>query len=169
VLEFGTKPAGEAIEEKRCSASAPALSPPGYSSKILREIACRKRSAAMPYEMEISKEERMARVRGHGALRLELCLETIRGIAQHPDFEPDYRVIVDLRESEYVPAADEVREITEEFRRFASSYQNKVALVASESLNFGVARMISSFVEAGGVRISAFKDMHSAQEWLEER
>lgn len=120
----------------------------------------------MPYDHRVDVGRRVIYVRGHGSVEIEATLDSIRRLPTEPGFEPDFLVLVDLRKSGWIPEVEEIRRIADEFAGLSKRFQNRIALLAEREVDFGIARMASSFVEARGIQMAAFKDRSDAERWL---
>jgi hypothetical protein len=120
----------------------------------------------MPFEHLVDSARKTAYVRGRGALGVEAAIELIRELAEDPGFRSDFLVLVDLREAGFAPSSEEVRRIVDELGSRSDKFRNRIAMVAAGELSFGVARMLTSFAEARGLRMAAFRDPEEAERWL---
>ena len=89
-------------------------------------------------------------------------------ILAHPISAPRIRLLVDRRHCQ-APTAEFVRHIAAfleaHFERFTGGH---VAMVTSDDVGFGAARMTEILVEAKGVpcTLRAFRDWEEAEQWL---
>lgn len=74
----------------------------------------------------------------------------------------------DVREMDYVPSITELRSIAFEFVRLRAAYRCGVAFVVSNDRHYGLGRLLSALVEKAGLRISVFRDVAEAEQWLKD-
>jgi len=121
----------------------------------------------MPFMYTISQEEEIAYVTAHGLINMENIKQAISDVAADPLFQPKYKVIVDLRKMEYSPSVSDIQSIASLIGEMKNSYQNKVAIVVSGTLHYGLARMAATYTELSGVpMIDAFTDFEEARQWV---
>lgn len=118
----------------------------------------------MPASHRIDREQGVVLSRLWGILTVAEIDEHRRAIRADPDFAPDLRYIVDLRQVTVLayPSA-KVRQIaaTQHFRG-----EQRRAIVASSDEQYGVARMFATFAALEGEVVEVFRDWAPAAEWL---
>ena len=77
------------------------------------------------------------------------------------------RVLVDIRELEYIPAPAEARILANLYSAFSRAHRARIAFLAPPGAEYGVARMVSIIAELGGATTGAFTDEGDALRWLE--
>jgi len=76
-------------------------------------------------------------------------------------------VLADLRETESLPATEDVRTAAFEFRRLdLGTRWGACAIVAPQDAAFGVARMFTMLADRAFAISSVFRDLDSATLWL---
>ncbi len=106
---------------------------------------------------------------GRGAIDLSTAIPTGLALAKEPAFQPNFKILVDLREMNVNnpgPTTRELRTLAQEFKQLSALYQNKVAVVVSGTFAFGLARMTSTLAEFAGFHFSAFNNMAYAIDWI---
>jgi hypothetical protein len=108
---------------------------------------------------------RLLRARGWGILSMPDIEEFYSRLQADPAFDPSYRSLGDLRE---------VTEIAVDSTDLAASASLPVfepgtrrALVASRDAVYGMLRAFASFNERMGQTMRIFRDMESAEAWLD--
>jgi len=75
----------------------------------------------MPFSYRISEEEGVAYVTASGSVDVRSSVETMGELSRDPIFDPDFKVVVDLREMQYRPSLGELRQSGSRcFRKCAS-------------------------------------------------
>lgn len=120
----------------------------------------------MPYTFTIDRAARLALVRGFGRMDLEESLSVPAAVAAEPEFEPEFGVVVDLRELEYVPCASDVVAVGRNLVRLRPLFRNRVAVVVPHALSLA-AELGAAIAAAGGVSLRVFEDVDAARIWVE--
>jgi hypothetical protein len=89
--------------------------------------------------------------------------------ASDPRLVPGARVLVDARNCrDDVPQA-----VLQDHARFLASLRGRLgpsyAIVTSDTLRFGLARMFEAFADLEGLDVGVFKQLEHAREWLASR
>jgi hypothetical protein len=108
----------------------------------------------------------VARVEGSGSLSERL--ELLEALAHQTLVPVLTAVIIDLRQLENLPSADDARQIAEAFGAFSARHGCRLAYVASAGAQYGVARMIEILSQQPGVAAGAFLTPEHALHWLEQ-
>lgn len=78
-------------------------------------------------------------------------------------------LLADCRGISSTISAAELRKAAQELQPFISRGLTHFALVTDSTFMYGVGRMFGAFVELTGATLAMFKDVESAQQWLDER
>ncbi|MFQ5739856.1 MAG: hypothetical protein ACE5JX_12675 [Acidobacteriota bacterium] len=122
----------------------------------------------MAFYHTISQEEGIAYVTASGPGDLQASEDGAAELAADPSFQSYYGVLVDLRLVEYLPSAEETREIAAQLGQFKDTFDGKVAVVVSGNVAFGLVRMTCIYAELMGCSMTAFRDYQAALQWLKE-
>jgi hypothetical protein len=118
----------------------------------------------MPYTYVIDTARGLMLVEATPPNSLASTRSGIDEFSRAPGLEPDFGILLDLRENDYTPSATEAQELTalylEKFRGRA------LAMVVSRMVQLGVANMISTIAELRGGAVRAFRDRQEAETWL---
>lgn len=109
---------------------------------------------------------RQLRVALNGATGLPDFLAAIAAAGAALADGPSYSVVIDLRGSRYAPSQREAQQLGDHLVGLKQSLRGPVAIIAEAPLQFGVARMIASFAEAGAMPVGAFRSDAEAAPWL---
>jgi hypothetical protein len=120
----------------------------------------------MPFSYRISEEEGVAYVTASGPVDVRSSVETMGELSRDPIFDPDFKVVVDLREMQYRPSLGELRVIAWALGHEKTSFRNKVAVVVSESVRRRRAKVYSKFGRMAGFALELFPDMDDALAWV---
>jgi hypothetical protein len=121
----------------------------------------------MPFSINIFPSEQLVRVEAHGAINLRDCVETITNVIRHPDFNPQYRILADLRATKYEPSTMELHGLISVLSGNRAMYQNKIAVVIPDSMA-QLARMVCRMAQTAGITIQPFTSTDSATQWLND-
>lgn len=122
----------------------------------------------MGFEYTISRGERLACVTALGPIDFEQSLAVGDELAADPEFEPGFKLLVDLRRMEFNPSTPEIESFARTLPRFKQVFSDRIAVATSGGVHFGLARMTCLMAEAGGFLMRAFSDYEAARAWLVE-
>jgi hypothetical protein len=77
-------------------------------------------------------------------------------------------ILADCRGVRSTISASELRNTAEALRPFIRKGLTHFALVTDSSFMYGIGRMFGAFVELTDAHLSVFRDVESAQQWLDE-
>lgn len=120
----------------------------------------------MPFQLEISPDGSLARVRGFGREDFSSSLEAMRRIGADPRLIPEIPVFMDIRELDYLATPPEVKEFASPDSMPAFYSGHSVALLVRPGTQFGVARAFASRAESAGSRMKVFVEEREALAWL---
>ncbi len=75
-------------------------------------------------------------------------------------------LLVDARESEHSPSAQDLDGVAEFASSLLGKVNERIALLVSNDMRFGLGRMLEVFGESHGVSFKVFRDRLKAVEWL---
>lgn len=120
----------------------------------------------MAYSLTRWPESRILVIRGSGAGSLEEGVAILDALAAQSLVADPVGVLFDLRMLEYVPTAEEARQIAAAYGAFGVRHRWRMAYLASAGAQYGVARMVQSLSENHGVTASVFSTLEAAIRWL---
>jgi hypothetical protein len=95
--------------------------------------------------------------------------EAILTVLGHQTLVPRLtRLLFDVRALEYVPTADEARQIAHRYGTFGARLGCRMCYVAAPGTAFGIARMVEMLSEQEGVRTAAFTSLDDGVAWLRD-
>jgi hypothetical protein len=118
----------------------------------------------MPASYEIDAQRRLVLSRGWGVLTDEDLIDHYERLRADPDLDPTYAQLIDLREVERFATAGVTIELVARLRVFAPGARR--AVIASEDVAYGMARMFASFAESQDQQIEVFRDARAAVDWV---
>ncbi len=119
----------------------------------------------MPFSYVIAARDRLARVKGEGPIDLGACISAIETLATDPDFDPDYKALVDLRTIDFEPSNTDLQGIASFLGARCKSRQERTAVVVPQRM-LGAGRIVTVLAEVAGFRMKMFTDWDAAQRWL---
>ena len=124
----------------------------------------RRRRKTMPIFYRIDKARRLVLSTSSGAFTLADALSHQEKLSADPDFDPSFSQIADLTNStQFDISPDEIRQLA---RRNIFSPQSRRALIVSNDLAFGLARMFEILREnLGESGIRVFRSLDEALNW----
>jgi hypothetical protein len=120
----------------------------------------------MSYTIRPDSQTRRVHVRVFGAGSAAEARQLITELGARIDCPPEFPVLMDIRELEYVLAPREVEDIAERHAGPFGLGTRRVAVLAKPGVLFGVARQIAMLTEFRGSTIEVFTDPDHAEQWL---
>lgn len=124
----------------------------------------------MPITYTIKKEKGVVVSKHEGVVSDKELLDTYRRLYNDPDFQLEFKKLVDLRATESLErSADALQDIAQMIKsRYAgSSARSKTAIVAPRDLSYGLARIYEVYSEDTPQETAVFRDLEKALDWLE--
>jgi hypothetical protein len=118
----------------------------------------------MPYTFTIDPDSRVAWVFGSGPMDLEESLTAPKLLFAHPDYRPDFGVVVDLRELDYEPAAGDVMVVARNLVNLRAYFAHRLAVVVRRSHSVA-AELVAAIASAGGFPVRIFASAEEARRW----
>lgn len=119
----------------------------------------------MPYTWKVDPVARLAFVRGWGPMDLEESLRAPHELLSDPDYDPEFGVLVDLRELEYEPRPEHVVAVAHNLIGIAPLLRGRIGVVVAEALATA-AEVGAAMAGAGGFPLRIFTDPDEARAWL---
>jgi len=119
----------------------------------------------MPFEYTILAPQRVVYARSTDRLSASDILTLIRRLRQDPALNPDFDSIIDMTPTQsFESTGDEIAKAASDS---AFSMTSRRAMVAPDSLGYGMARIYAAYRELRGQSaIQVFNDLRSACAWL---
>jgi hypothetical protein len=122
----------------------------------------------MPITYTIDKQRRFILRIISGAATSDEILASLAEVLKHPDYHPGMKSLTDLRAIQHYASPQEVRQIANFILgREEEVRGGKAAIVVSQDVSFGMARMLEMLTESSQLSIRVFKNLKEAYEWLE--
>lgn len=119
----------------------------------------------MPYELEVDPGARIAYLHGRGSTDPDEGYATLEQLASHPDFEPGFGLLCDLREMTFEPTAEDVIAGTENVVQFKPFLQSRIAFVSPPALEIS-SELSAALYGAQGLEARTFSDYDEALAWV---
>jgi len=120
----------------------------------------------MPFELHVSPEEFLARVRGWGQDDFASASEAIQRLGEDPRLLPGMPVLMDVRDLEYLATPPEVAAFVSRASFPGLFADHRVALVVRRGAQFGVAKSFADKSERAGAQTEVFAEPELALRWL---
>lgn len=118
----------------------------------------------MTLRYTVYREQQIIITNASGRLTLDNMKKHMQTVQKHPDIEPDFNHIFDLREAVKIDiTTGDVKQLAE-FSFF--NEQSKRAIVAPTDLFYGMSRMYEVFKNESSVNIKVFRNYEEAKEWV---
>ena len=124
----------------------------------------------MPISYRILPEKNLVMTRAHGVLREDELLAHKRTLLADPEFRPGMRELSDVRDVEKLDVSPAgIRSFVIQDEADAPKLEGyRLAIVASEDLVYGMARMYEMQAETLPPSVRVFRDLAEAEAWIEE-
>ena len=119
----------------------------------------------MPYSYEVDTDERIAYVRSWGRMDIEESLQAPVELSHHPDYRPDFGVVVDLLDVQYQPRAADVVAVARNLIQLRKLFSHRVGIVTVSHLA-RAGELVSAIAGAGGFPLRVFTDLDEAFLWV---
>ena len=123
-----------------------------------------KGGADLPATYTIDTDRKLVLSRIWGAATEDEILDHGQRLRNDPQFRPEFRQLLDMRELTEILVGSEVIRNASRNQFFSPGVRR--ALVATSDAAFGMARMYAIQSESAGQTIEVFRDMDTAQMWL---
>jgi hypothetical protein len=120
----------------------------------------------LPFELRVSPEEFLARVRGWGKDDFASASEAMRRLGDDPRILPGMPVLMDIRELEYLATPPEVASFAAPDSMPAFFAGHRVAFVVRRGTQFGVAKAFAVKSQRVGSEMEVFAEPDLALAWL---
>jgi hypothetical protein len=119
----------------------------------------------MPFAIDVSTEEQIARVTGIGDLTVQSSAEAMADLASRPEFQRHYGVLLDFSQITNAIHRSQMRNIADTLHNFKNAYRGRIAIV----INPAEVRKVSTIcmlVRVFGVQMEAYADIEPAMKYL---
>lgn len=121
----------------------------------------------MPIDCRIDEEDGIVYTTLTGEVDEDEIVKALSGIITSPSYRPGLDGLVDLRGHNATQSSAAVRRIAELMtRHHAEIGHSRAALVVSDELGFGLARMYQAFAQDSSIETRIFYELAEANDWL---
>ena len=123
----------------------------------------------LKYSYNILDENQLTFIIPSGRYSLKDIKSLITLVVSDPDYNPDYNVLLNLREVNYTPVVSKIIEISEFIVTMKQSFRAKTAIITKSELMYQMFKLSAHYTSKQGLQTNIFKDMDIAKEWLGEK
>ena len=87
-------------------------------------------------------------------------------VVSDPLYQPEYDLIVDLRDVKYTPIVSEILQISKSIVTMKEHFKGKTALIASGDLLYSMFKITAQYTSGRGVEANIFRDIEEALAWI---
>jgi hypothetical protein len=120
----------------------------------------------MAFSLSLWPNSHILVVRGTGSGSMAEAREILDAIEQQALVSEPTAVLFDIRLLEFVPSAEEARQIAVSYGAFGVRHRLRMAYLAPAGAQYGVARMVQMLSEAQGAAAAVFTSQEAAITWL---
>ena len=125
----------------------------------------------MPITYRIDTERNLVHTTASGTLTDEDVISMKASLVRNPDFRPGMNELSDIRQVEELAVTPEgIRQMVQQDEEDVDQItKHRLAIVVSQDLAFGMARMYEMLTEGHMENVSVFRELDEAVAWLESR
>lgn len=123
----------------------------------------------MSFLCSIDPEKKLACLTLPEKTNLTETLEALHQLAADERLGADFGILVDVRATSYIPTAGEARAIASEISQPDLFLSHPIAVVVSQTVQYGIGNMVSLIASLKGTVLRAFYDIEAAERWLQTR
>ncbi len=120
-----------------------------------------------PFRYDFNIADRICTVIVYGEINYKGSVNAMRYVAEHPDFNSDFKIIVDARLMSYHPSYEDLLGMINTVKFLKGSFKNKIALVTENKMEV-IAKLMAVYCELAGMKIKSFVDIEKANMWINE-
>ena len=121
----------------------------------------------MPIRYAIDDAAGIVAVTAEGDVRQEEDLECFGALVANPGYRPGMGLLLDYRNRVSVATTEQVKQFVEAAARLREAFDgSRCAIVVSEDVAFGMARMYAALAEDSFIPMNVFRDPDEAARWL---
>ena len=129
---------------------------------------------AVDYELEglppgsaVQVIDQVVYVRHVGEVPFKVSLGVMKRVAEDPQIQPGWPTVIDLLGLVLPsPSTDDIRAFVRDLGALKEQYSGTFAIVTDNTLYYGFARMISMLSEFHAIKMTAFRDLESAEQFV---
>ncbi len=121
----------------------------------------------MPTELKIDKKDGIIYRTISGNISVEDLISSYNQAFTHPDFYPGIKAITDIRKVHPYSLKEDVPKLTDFVhlnKKVIGSM--RLAIISPPEPNFGILRLLQSYLEESTVTLGIFHTMEEAKKWL---
>ena len=123
----------------------------------------------MEYTYNVSTEMKCTTITPSGKYSLKDIKSLISMVISDPDYNPEFNVLLNLREVKYTPVVSEIIEISDFIVTMKKSFRAKTAIITKSELMYQMFKLSAHYTSKQGLRSNVFKDIDLAKKWLNEK
>jgi hypothetical protein len=116
----------------------------------------------------ISRDQRRINAFATGITRADDLHGLIKSLLADPEFVPGLRALYDARYAEPDITVLQLAEVAGEVKKLLDRGLGRIAVVAQSETTYRVAKTFSIIARAIGIDVDVFKELATAQAWLDE-
>jgi hypothetical protein len=121
----------------------------------------------MPYEIKVDSEARIAYVTGSGPTDAVEGHAILVELAAHPEFEPGFGLVWDLRALRYEPTAADMMAGFENVVRFRPLLRSRMAILVGPEMDTP-SELSAALYGTEGFDTQVFWELDEASEWVKQ-
>lgn len=123
----------------------------------------------MQVDFDISDARRLAAVRARGRGSFDEFIESMNRLTEQPSFSPEFDVLADFREVEYLPSLTELKAFAEVWGKVRASFRGRLGMVVRNRRQLKLGRFAAFFASLLHFELAVFTSEHEAFAWLHRR
>lgn len=121
----------------------------------------------MPIHTAIDKTTEVLRRTLTGEVTVDELIASFEDSLSHPDYRAGMNSLTDLREYGHQSSTADIRKIADFFIGHTEDIRGGMAaIVVSQTVSYGMVRMLQAYLDASPVSVGVFYDLGEAEQWL---
>ncbi len=119
------------------------------------------------FKFEFFNKDLLCKVTGSGSLNFEKTTRAIKYVANHLEFNSNFRLMVDLRKMNYHPSYNEFLKIVDTLKLLNDKFTNKIAVITASEMHI-LAKLAGIYCNSVGIKMQSFTNPKDAGLWIFE-
>ena len=99
-------------------------------------------------------------------MRIEELTKAMREIVDSPNFNSNYRILIDVTEILYTPIIAEIEYAAVAVAGIKGIVKEKIAVLVKGDVLYALSKLFVIYAKKAGLNIQSFDDLTEAKDWL---
>jgi hypothetical protein len=121
----------------------------------------------LPPGSTVQVVDQVVYIRHVGEVPFKVSFGVVQRVAEDPQIQPGWPAVINLLELILPkPSTEDIRTFVNDMGALKEQFSGKFAIVTDNTLYYGFARMISMLSEFHAIKMSVFRDLESAEQFI---